>query len=421
VASNGLCAETLLLSGATVHTITGETLAPGDVLVRDGKIAAVEKTISAEGASKVDLTGQHLYPGLIALDTVLGLVEIEAVRSTADAAEVGDFTPDVESWISVNPDSELIPVARANGIVCFEPVPTGGLESGQSGLMAVDGWTTEQMILKKQVALHLFWPSMELDTTPKERARGKTKSKSLDEQAKDRRVKLQSMLAFFDEAKAYAKAKSAAANGKAAAIEPVPAWEAMLPYVTGERPLVIHADEIREINSALSWASTNGYKVVLAGGLDAWMVAGQLAAKQIPVIYENTFTQPSRQTEPYDVHFKAPEVLRQAGVKVIFAIGPRTFEAPLVRNLPYSAAQAVAFGFPESEALKGLTLYPAQIAGVSDRLGSIGVGKDATLFSASGDILDIRSEVKYMWLAGREVSLESRHTRLYQKYKNRPR
>ena len=151
------------------------------------------------------------------------------------------------------------------------------------------------------------------------------------------------------------------------------------------------------------------------------MVADLLASNNVPVVYAQTFAQPARDTEPYDVHFRAPEVLRQAGVQVAFSIGADSFNASLVKNLPYSAAQAVAFGLPAAEALKGLTLYPAQLAGVADRLGSIETGKEATLFAADGDILDLRAHVKRMWLAGKEVSLENRHTRLYEKYKNRPR
>jgi imidazolonepropionase-like amidohydrolase len=412
-------AETLLLTGATVHTVSGETLSPGQVLIRDGKIAAVGKSLSAGDAATVDLAGQHLYPGLIALNTVLGLTEISAVRATEDTTEVGDYAPDVESWIAVNPDSELIPVTRANGIACFEPVPEGGIISGQSALMAVDGWTTEQMAVKKPIALHLFWPSMELDTA--QRPRGKSKPKSLEDQAKDRRTRLQATIDFFEEARAYAKAKAAAAKGNVPAPERIPAWEAMLPYVRGELPVVIHANEVRQIRSAIHWADTNNFKAILAGGRDAWRVADLLAAKHIPVIYTHTFTQPARDTEPYDVHFAAPEVLHKAGVQVVFSLGADSFDAPLSRNLPYSAAQAVAFGLPPAEALKGLTLYPAQLAGVADRLGSIEAGKEATLFAADGDILDIRAHVKRMWIAGKEISLENRHTRLYEKYQSRPR
>lgn len=413
-------AKTILLTGAVVHTVSGEPLAPGQVLIRDGKIAAVGATVAADGTETIDLSGQHLYPGLIALNTALGLTEISGVRATLDSTEVGDFTPDVESWIAVNPDSELVPVARANGIAFFQPVPQGGIVSGQSGLVAVEGWTTEQRTVKAPVALHLIWPSLELDTTPRERARG-GKAKPLDEQAKERRARVQATVDFFDEARAYAKAIEAAAKGKAPAPERIPAWEAMLPYVRGELPVMVQAEDLRQIKAAANWAATNHYQLILAGGRDAWMAAGLLAERKIPVVYSHLYHQPARDTDSYDVNFRAPELLRRAGVKVAFSLGPAAFDAPLLRDLPYAAAKAVAFGLPEAEALKGLTLYPAQLAGVADRLGSLEPGKEATLFAADGNILDLRANVKRMWLAGVEINLESRHTRLYEKYRHRPR
>ena len=398
----GLRAETLLLTGAVVHTVSGETLSPGQVLIRDGKIAAVGQALSANGATVVDLKGLQLYPGLIALNTVLGLEEIEAIRSTQDTTEVGDYTPDVESWIAVNPDSELIPVARANGVTCFEAAPKGGIVCGQSGLFSVDGWTVEQRTIKKPVALHLAWPSMELDTTPKAAAKDKSKWKSLDDQAKERRARLKSLEDFFEEARHYAKAKQAAAGGNATAPTVIPAWEAMLPYVNGEVPITIRANEIGRSPSAVNWAVTNHYKIILAGARDAWMSPALLASNNIPVLFEHTFTQPLRDTDSYDVYFRAAEVLRVAGVKVAFCYGFDSFSAAMVRNLPYAAAQSVAFGMPEADAIKGLTLYPAQLAGIADRLGSIETGKEATLIAIDGDLLDIRSNVKRMWIAGKE-------------------
>jgi imidazolonepropionase-like amidohydrolase len=417
-------AQKILLTGATVHTVTGDTLSPGQVLIQDGKIAAVGATVPGDGASKVDLAGQHLYPGIIALDTAVGLMEIEAVRATIDSAETGDFKPEVQSWIAVNPDSELIPVTRANGIAYFEPVPAGGSVSGQSGMVAVEGWTTEQRAAKAPLALHVVWPAMDLELS-QGRQRGpmpdRGRQKSLPEQAKERRARLQSMGDFFDEAKAYAKAKDAAASGKAKPLAPVPAWEAMLPYVQGSLPIVIHANEVRQIKSAVNWAATNHYKIIIAGGRDAAMVAPLLAEKSVPVIYEDVYSQPVRETDTYDYPFKTPELLHQAGVKVAFSLGADNFNAPLTRSLPFAVAQAVAFGLPEAEGEKGLTIYPAQMAGMADRLGSIETGKEATLVALDGKLLDIRANVKHLWLAGKDVSLESRHTKLYQKYLNRPR
>lgn len=404
-------AETLLLTDATVHTVAAGTITNGQVLVRDGKITAVGKSLASAGAKIFSLGGHQLYPGMIALNTDLGLVEIGGVRATVDTREVGDYTPDVYSWLAVNPDSELLPVARANGIAAFEPVPQGGIVAGQSGLMALDGWTTEQMVLKKAIALHVYWPSAGFDLTPKERARDPKKWNSLEDQDRERKDKLQQLDDFFAEARAYARAKSAAKD-----FQIVPAWEAMLLVVRGEIPVTVHADDQRQIRAAVAWAVTNHIQIILAGGLDAWRVADLLATNHVPVIFSHVYTQPQRETDGYAANFSAAGVLSRAGLKVVFSGSGGS----LVKNLPYTAAQAVAFGLPADEAVKALTLYPAQLAGVADRLGSIEVGKDATFFVTDGDVLDIRSNVKQMWIGGKEVSLESRHTRLYEKYRNRP-
>ncbi len=404
-------AESLLITGATVHTVAGAAITNGQVLVRDGKIAAVGSAIPAAEAKQISLAGLHLYPGLIALNTDLGLAEIDAVRATVDSREVGEYTPDVYSWLAVNPDSELLPVARANGVSHFEAVPVGAVVSGYSGLLALDGWTTEQMVANKAVALQAFWPSANLDPTPREKSRDPAKWKSLEDQAKERQEKLRQLDEFFAEARAYAKAKS---GGKDFQI--VPAWEAMLPVVQGEVPVTIHAEDMRQIRTAVAWATTNKVRMILADSLDAWRVADLLATNQIPVIFNHVFSLPPRGEDNYDVQFRAAMVLNKAGVKIAFSGGG----AALVKNLPYTAAQAVAFGLPADEALKAITLYPAQIAGAAERLGSIEVGKDATFFATTGDVLDIRSNVKRMWIGGKEVSLESRHTRLYEKYRSRP-
>ena len=413
-------AETMLLSNAIVHTVSAETLSPGEILIKDDKIVGVGASLASADAKVIDLQGRHVYPGLIALDTALGLGEIEAVHATQDTTEVGEYKPDVQSWIAVNPDSELIAVTRANGITHIEPAPQGGVVAGVSGLVALDGWTTEQMTIKHPTALHVSWPAMELDTTPKEQLRDKSKFKSLEDQARERREKLKALDDFFLEARAYAKAREAATKESGAAAPGLnPPWEAMLPVVRGEIPIMVHADELRQIKTAVNWARTNDYKIIIVGGRDAWRAATLLAANKIPVIYESIFAMPRHDDDSYDVNFKAPEALRKAGVTVVFSHGPQSMESPHTRNLPYDAAQAVAFGLPESEALKGITLYPAQILGVVDRLGSIETGKEATLFVCDGDIFDIRANVKQMWIAGHEVSLENRHTRLYDKYKSR--
>jgi imidazolonepropionase-like amidohydrolase len=415
--TNGLAAS-LLLTGGIVHTVSGPTFTNASLLVRDGKIAAVGQTITEAADQTLDLKGQHVFPGLIAPMTVLGLQEIDGVRATRDTTESGDFHPDVLSWISVNPDSELLPVARANGYTHAQPIPLGGVVSGQSAVIALAGWTIEDLAVKRAAALHVFWPSFALDTTPKERAANPANWKSLEDQVKERDKKLRELDEFFNEAEAYAKAKAAAKDTNA--FKPVPAWEAMLPVIRGEIPLNFHADEVRQIRSAVEWVAKRRLKAALAGGRDAWRVVDLLATNKVPVLFEHVFTQPARDTDPYDVHFAAPAVLVRAGVKVSFTDGTDRFGASNVRNVPYAAAQAVAFGLSRDEAIRGLTLYPAEVLGVADRLGSLEAGKEASFFVADGDILDIRTQVKRLWIAGKEVSLDSRHTRLYEKYRNRP-
>jgi imidazolonepropionase-like amidohydrolase len=407
-------AQSLLLKNATVHPVTGPVLSPGDVLVENGKVTRVGH-LNVKADQVIDLTGQHLYPGLLALNTSLGLVEIGAVRATIDSEEVGGFVPEVQSWVAVNPDSELLPVTRANGVAFFEPTPEGSAVAGQSGLMKIDGWTTEQMVFKKPLALHVYWPPMDISSVPR-RGRRRRGTVSLEDQIKAREAKIKALADFFDDARAYSQARDAARTNGAPDLAVNPPWEAMRPYVNGQLPIVVHADEVRQIKAALQWAETNNYKIIIAGGRDAWKVAGLLASNSVPVIYSATYALPS-ETESYDIHYKAPELLRQAGVKV--AIGP-TGESSLTKNLPYTAAQAVAYGLPADEALKGMTVYPAQIMAVDDRLGSIEPGKDATLFACTGDILDLRANVTHLWMSGHEVSLENRHTRLYDKYRNRP-
>jgi hypothetical protein len=350
------------------------------------------------------------------------LVEIDAVRATVDTREVGDYTPDVRSWLAVNPDSELLPVARANGITHIVPVPTGGIVSGHSGLVALEGWTVEDLAVKAPLALHVFWPSMSLDTTPREGLVDKSKFKSLEDQAKERADRLKDVDDFFSEAESYVKARPTNAN------ERVPAWEAMLPFLEGKIPLMVHADEARQIKAAVEWAARRKYEIIIAGGRDAWMHADLLATNRVPVLFERVFYQssslagtPSRDVDPYDIHYKAPAILHEAGVKVAIGIGLGGHSASELRNLPYVAAHASAFGLPADVALRAVTLHPAEMLGIADQLGSLEVGKDATLMVTTGDILDIRSQVTEVWIAGQKTSLETRHTRLYEKYNHRPR
>ncbi|MBT5925914.1 MAG: amidohydrolase family protein [Verrucomicrobia bacterium] len=409
-------AESILLKNGMIHTITHGVINRGEIMIQNDKITLVANSIDTPADQVIDLEGKHVYPGMIAMTTTLGLLEINAVRSTLDTTEVGQWTPEILSWRAVNPDSELIPVARANGITHAQPIPLGGTVSGQSGVIQLDGWTTEDLMVRPSVGLHVFWPSMKLNHSPKALSSNPSKWKAPMEQAKQRKQRIKEITEFFESAKAYVhhrEADDSTVN--------IPNWESTLSWVKGEIPLFIHANEKRQIESALKWATEQNYQIVIVGGRDAWMVAELLAEQEIPVIYEHTFTLPQQDVAPYDVQFSAPSVLTNAGVKVIFSEGSNRFAASAVRNLPNSAAQAVAFGLEKELALKGLTLYPAQLLGLDHKLGSIETGKEASLIVLNGELLDIRSQVTHMWIKGKPTSLTSRHTKLYEKYRSRPR
>ncbi|NBQ23985.1 MAG: amidohydrolase [Verrucomicrobia bacterium] len=409
-------AATLLLKDATLHPVNHPIIERGDMLIIDERIAMVAQDINLPADQTIVLEGLHAYPGMIAMTTTLGLLEINSVRATLDTTEVGDWTPEVLSWRAVNPSSELLPVARANGITHAQPIPLGGKLSGQSGLIQLQGWTLEELLVKPTTGYHLFWPDATIRHTPKALLQDPSSWKSPEDQRKNHQKEVMAITEFFDAARAYAKAVDHDASPTR-----IPGWEAMSAWVEGELPLFVHANERRQIRSLLDWARSQSTRVILVGGRDAWMLADELAELKIPVIYEHTFTLPYQDTASYDVQFTAPSVLHRAGVQVTFSEGSDRFAASALRNLPYAAAQAMAFGLPREEAIKGITLYPAQLLGVADRLGSLEPGKEASIIITDGPLLDIRSKVTHMWIKGTASSLESRHTRLYETYSKRPR
>ena len=411
-----------ILAGQTVYrakkiqATPTQVFQPGEILVKNGKIRAIGKSVKApNGAKIIEWKDLEIYPGLISPGSSLGLTEISALRPTRDEREVGTHTPDVEAWVAVNPDSELIPVARANGITHAVVAPMGGTISGVSGLIALDGWGVEEMTISKKVALHLWWPGHGI-TIPQPHSTGDSKPKSIKEQEKNRDRQIREIDEFFNQAEAYWQTKTSKAEG----FREIPAWEAMLPVIEGKIPVMIHADEVRQIRAAIEWTAKRNFRIIISGGRDAWKLADLLAEKKMPVIYNHVFTAPVHRNLPHDLQFRAPGILAEAGVPLSIGLRLGGWSAAHQRNLPYHAAHAVAHGLSRSRALASITIEPARIAGVANRLGTLEVDKDATFIATSGDLLDIRTSVKHMILAGTEVDLESRHTRLYQRYDNRP-
>jgi len=402
--------EPIALVGGTVHPISGPRRDGATILIgTDGRIEQIGPAGRVpEGYRRVDVSGLEVYPSLIHADTVLGLIEIGAVRATRDYAEVGDINPNARAEVSVNPSSELIPVARSSGILVAATAPTGGLISGTSAVIELDGWTWEDMVVLAPAALMVNWPSMSVNRSPRAR-------RSAKEQVEQRDERLALLHDTFASARAY---RNGLADGDPR--ERDVKWDAMARVLDREIPILVRANSLMRIRAALEWAATEHVRIIIEGGVDAWRVADELARRDVPVIVGNVLSMP-RDSEPFDVNYRTPQRLHEAGVR--FAIVPRTGgrDAGHARNLPWVAAKAVAYGLPADAALKALTLWPAEILGVADRLGSIEPGKDGTLIVTDGDPLDGRTSVHQAFIRGRPVDLTDRQKRLYERYRRKPR
>jgi imidazolonepropionase-like amidohydrolase len=409
VASLAAADNAFLLRGATIHPVSGPEIRDGMLLVQDGLIAEVGTKVAVpRGVRVIEARGLHVYPGLIDSGTQLGLAEISSVRETVDTTEIGDFNPQLRAIIAVHPASEHIPVTRANGITTAVTLPSGGIISGQGALIHLDGWTWEQMQVQAPVCMVLQFPVIQ---TRQERpgARG---PRPFSEAKRDYERRLQQLREFFEQARRYQKAKLAGSPE----FRTDARMEAMLPVLEGKLPVLVHAVRERAIREAIAFAESQKIRLVLAEAREAWKVADLLKQKNIPVILGPTLELPLEEDDPYDKAYTLPAELHRAGVKFAFA----SFSTSFARNLPYQAAMAVAFGLPYEEALKALTLYPAQIWGVSDKLGSIEKGKWADLIVTDGDPLETRTQIKRVFIQGREVDLSNKHLRLYEIYSRRP-
>jgi len=400
------------LVGGTVHTAAGPAIPGATVVVRNGRIESVGPGAAPAGVPAIDCTGKHVYPGMVAANTNLGLVEIESVRGTVDNTETGNVNPNVRAEIQVNPESEHLPVARVNGITSALIVPRGGAIAGTSALMHLDGWTFEDMTVRAPVALHVNWPAMSI-------VRNFFETRSDEEQKKAREEAVNAIRKAFDDARAYDKARSAEKEAAIPRHDRDVKWDAMVKAVRGEIPVYFHASALNQIRAVLKFCDEeNLTKVALVGGYDAWRIADELKIRRIPVLCDPTLATPRRRWEPYDAAFTLPARLAQAGVTYCITDGGGSWNA---RNLPYNASMAAAFGLDREEALKAVTLYPARILGVADRVGSIEPGKVADLVVADGDLLEDTTHVEQVWIDGHQISMETKQTRLFHKYDGRPR
>jgi imidazolonepropionase-like amidohydrolase len=403
-------ADSYVIRNATIVPVVGARIENGTIVIRDGRIVAVGAGVQAPaGARVVDAQGLYVYPGLIDSGTQLGLTEISSIPGPEDTREVGDMHPQNVSLTAVNPHSELIPVTRVNGVTTVITSGTGGLVSGQASLMDLTGWTPAEMGVKQGAAMVFSYPATGGGVGRFGFAFGPQRSEAEMTRERDRRVS--QIYDALHAAKAYGDSRDRGATGNVNH-----AHAALVPVVRGEMPALFDVETADQMRGVLAMADTFGLKVIFRGAHEAWMLADTLAARNIPVIVGPTTTQPGLE-DPYDMIYANAGVLARAGVLVAF----QTNDASNARNLPYNVALATAHGLDPEEALRTMTINPARIWGVDDLYGSIEVGKVANLVITDGDPLDVRTNVRHLFIRGSAMPMTDRHTRLYEQFRARPR
>lgn len=402
------------IRNATIVPVSSAPIPNGTIVFVNGVITAIGPAATVPpGATVIDGTGLFVYPGMIDSGSNVGLVETDAVPGTVDTTEIGDFNPNAQAAVAINPHSELVPVTRVNGVTHVVATPEGGIVSGQSALIQLAGWTPPEMLVKSPAAMHIRFPRLRS---------GGSGDQGQDEDAEKEQRKsytkdVDRLRDVLRDAQAYGRAAAArAANRSVRRFDRDLVLEALVPVVEGRMPVVMHANLARDIRAALTFADEFKLKVILSGAQDIAVVLDDVKRRKIPVLLGPILSLPQREDDAYDLLFSNAKTLHDAGVP--FAI--QTNDAHNTRNLPYHAASAAAFGLPKDVALKAVTLYPAQIWGVADRLGSLEVGKSASVIVTNGDPLEIRTSVLRVFIAGEEMPMDSRHTLLYEKFKKRP-
>ncbi len=421
--------DSFLIRNVDVYPVTGPAVTAVSVLVQDGKIVGIAPKIAVpKGLRVIEGKGLRVYPGMIDSATDLGLSEVASVRETSDTGELGEFMPQLRAIVAVNPASEHFGVVRVNGITSAITLPGAGnagtpggrqFLSGQAALIHTAGWTWEEMSIKPSAAMQLNFPSMsrggrgggmsaEIFQAPSgaagAAATGQAK-RAYDEQ-------IRKLEQFFDDARRYQRAKAANAPGLQRDLK----YEAMIPVLEGKTRLAVSAASATSIRDAVAFAEKQQVKIVLLQPRDLDKVAPLLKEKNVPIILGRVLALPPTEDDGYDaMHVMAAQAYK-GGVQ--FAFG--TFGNQFVRNLPYEAAAAVAFGLPYEEALKAITINPARIWGVDDQLGSVENGKWADLVVTDGDLLEIKTHVRHLFIKGQEVELSNKQTKLQELHAQRP-
>lgn len=398
------------ITNATIHTITNGVIEDGAVLIEGETITYVGKNPKiTEEFEVINAEGKHVYPGFMDSGTQLGLVEIGSLDLTKDANELGEFLPHMRAYSAINPSSVSIPVTRINGVTHVISLPVGGRISGMATLIDLYGFTVDSMAIVPNAALHINWPSAVKRGWWDDRTQKEIKEDYLNE--------LEELNEFWNKALFYNKMWTRYEQNPKGKIKPNydEQMEAMRPVVTGKIPVIISVGAKKDILNAINWIKKHDRaEFILAGCQEGWRVAEKIAEAGLPCIVSTMYT-PRRNYVNYQRPYQNPGLLYEAGVKIAFATG----SAENVRNLPYEAGFAVAYGLPKKAALKAVTIWPAQMFGVADKLGSIEVGKQANLFIATGDPFQPWTQITQVFIRGYKIPMKSRQTRLWKKYLNR--
>jgi imidazolonepropionase-like amidohydrolase len=398
----------VVLRGATIHTVTKGTITNGTIVFDRGRIAAIggAEVAIPTGAKVVDVTGKHIYPGLIDAYSTVGITEIGAVDMSNDITELGDFNPNVRAEVAVNAESRHIGTTRSAGVLVAFSTPDGGAISGLSSALNLEGWTWEEMSMKGAAALNVRWPDP--NARPRRGFGGPGGRGGEGPPPKTYAEQVQQIKDWFGEARAYRDAVKSGQDVRTDA-----RYAAMVPALDGTIPVVVAADGAAQINDAITWGKAEGVKLVIRGGRDALFAAERLKAENVPVILTSTMAAPDRDYEGYDNAYATPAKLHAAGVKFAIAGGSGGLYS---NRLPWDAGVAVAFGLPEEEALKAVTINAATFLGIADKVGSLEVGKDASVLITTGTPLDMTSNILQSYIQGREINMMDIHKFFFQKY-----
>ena len=401
--------QPVVLRGATIHTVTKGTITNGTIVLDRGKITAIggPEVATPRGAKVVDLSGKHIYPGLIDAYSTVGLTEIGAVDVSNDIRELGDFNPNVRAEVAVNAESRHIGTTRSAGVLVAFSTPEGGVISGLSSAMSLEGWTWEEMSMKGAAALNVKWPDP--NAQPRAgRGGGGGRGGPGGPPPKTYAEQVQQIKDYFAEARAYRDALKSEQQ-----VRTDSRYAAMIPALDRKIPVVVAAEGAAQINDAITWGKAEGVKLVIRGGRDALFAADRLKAEGVPVILTSTMSAPDREYEGYDNAYATPAKLHAAGVKFAIAGGAGGLYS---YRLPWEAGVAMAFGLPEDEALKSVTINAAELMGIADKVGSLEVGKEGTLLITTGTPLDMTSNIIQSYIQGREINMMDIHKLFFQKY-----